>query len=69
MKWGAIAICALLLVGCSASDPEPSVTDGAVIVKICIDGSRIFRLRDGRFMAGGWGGTLVDNPETVCAAK
>jgi uncharacterized lipoprotein YmbA len=69
MKFGLALICALTLAGCGASEPEPSVYDGAVVVKICADGSRIFRLQDGRFVAGGWGAHLVDNPETVCAQK
>ena len=39
--------------------------DGAVIVRICRDGSRVFRLRDGRTVAGSY---EVENVETVCGA-
>lgn len=35
---------------------------GAVVLKIC-HGTTIYRLRDGRIVAGGH---RVDNPETVC---
>jgi hypothetical protein len=62
---------ALLLVGCS--DPEADALrakwDGAVIVKICVDGTRIYRLHDGRYFSGGIGSNEVENPGTVCASK
>jgi hypothetical protein len=69
MKLAMAVLFALMLAGCGSSEPEPSVYDGAVVVKICVDGTRIYRLRDGRFVTGGWGASLVENAETVCAQK
>lgn len=42
-----------------------SERDGAVIVRICNDGSYIYRLRDGRTVTGT---REVENIETVCGA-
>jgi len=69
MKRGWIMALAVALSACGEQKAETSIFDDAVIVKICADGSRIFRLNDGRFIAGGWGQRLVEDPQTVCAPK
>jgi hypothetical protein len=60
---------AAVLTACSEQPPTPSIYDGAVVVKICMDGSHIYRLKDGRYIEGGLGAREVENPATVCAAK
>lgn len=47
----------------------PDSYDRAVVIKICRDGSRIFRMQDGEFRTlrpGAFRGFKVENPETVC---
>lgn len=39
---------------------------GAVLVRVCKDGTRVYRLRDGEHWTGGSGSSLVDNPATIC---
>ena len=58
-----LAIAATLLMAVRADDSTPH---GAVVLKIC-HGSTIYRLRDGRIVAGP-GGHRVENAETVCEA-
>lgn len=69
MKWIVILSFGALLSSCSQEPAPPSVYDGAKLVKICTDGTRIYKLIDGRFVAGGWGIDFLDNPETICAAR
>lgn len=42
------------------------VWHGAVVVKICHDGTRIYRLSDGRLVTGGLGASEVSSPD-VCS--
>lgn len=56
----------VLLAGCEADDRIHAKWDGAVTVKICADGTHIYRLRDGTYNAGGFVDP-VENPNTVCA--
>ena len=65
MRW---AILAMLLAGC---DDERSRKlneqwDGAVLVKVCRDGTYVYRLSDGEHRTGGLAAAYVDDPETVC---
>lgn len=66
MKAAALAL--LLLAGCG--EREPSALDkqweGAVLVRVCRDGTHIFRLSDGKYRTGGLAASWVENPETVC---
>lgn len=63
-----IVLISSLLCSCG-NQSEPSVYDGAIVVKICMDGSHIYRLKDGRFWEGGLGSREVENAETVCATR
>lgn len=40
--------------------------DGAVVVKICRDGTRIYRLQSGELVTGGLVPGTVENAETIC---
>jgi hypothetical protein len=40
-----------------------------VLVKVCIDGTHVFRHHDGRYFTGGLFPTRVENPQTVCQGK
>lgn len=72
------AIAFLFLASCGDSEQEQKAKDdfnnkweNAVIVRICFDGTRIYRLPDGKFytyVAFG-GSSLVDDPTTVCAKQ
>ena len=65
MRW---VLLALLLTGCE--DEHSRKLDeqwrGAVLVKVCRDGTHIYRLSDGKHRTGGLGASWVENPETVC---
>jgi hypothetical protein len=66
-----IVLTGLILSSCS--DPNAALKSqriqGAIIVRICADGTFIYRLRDGSFVTGGWGEQPVESPETVCQSK
>lgn len=40
---------------------------GSSVVRICRDGTRIFKLKDGRYVTGVSYPQLVEDPDTVCA--
>lgn len=64
-----VLLAPLLIVGCGDSAADKAMEQelrGRVIVKVCRDGSRVFRAPDGHHYVGGLGGARVDNPETVC---
>lgn len=50
----------------AATDAAQELWRGAVVVKICRNGTHVYRLRDGRHFTGGLFNQSVDNPETVC---
>jgi len=43
--------------------------DGAMVVRICVSGTYIYRLEDGSYVTGGWGSARVENPDTVCEGR
>lgn len=55
----------LMLTACEPSETE-KYWAGTVVVRICRDGTNIYRLPDGRFFTGGYP-RLVERPETVCS--
>jgi hypothetical protein len=58
-----------LLTGCEDYERQRKLEEmwaKAVLVKVCIDGTRIYRLEGGLYVTGGWGTAIVENPETVC---
>ncbi len=57
----------LILAGCDAPGDaaRKAKWDGAVVVRICRDGSYIYRLRNGEFWTA-WPNQRVESPETVC---
>lgn len=54
----------LLLTGCGDSAVTPGRWEGAVVVRICRDGSYIFRLRDGAYVDAY--AHPIEDPEKVC---
>jgi hypothetical protein len=55
----------LVLCGCERQTTElERQWEGATILRVCRDGTHIFRLRDGT-ARNGWN-RLVENPDTVC---
>jgi len=54
---------ALLLTSCGEDPPNPS--DGATLLRVCRDGTRIWRYRDGSIHAGPWG-HHVEDADSVC---
>jgi len=69
MKVVALLIAAVTLLGCGENEELKASRerwDGAVVVKICRSGTFIYRLKDGRFFAGGLGMGQIEDPQTVC---
>ena len=64
----AAAFALLLLTGCEdeRSRKLQDRWDGAVLVRVCRDGTHIFRLNDGTHRTGGLSASPVENPEKVC---
>lgn len=61
---------ALFLSGCGDSPEEiarKEYWNSGRLVKICRDGTRIYRMKDGRYFTGGLFPNLIEFPETVCA--
>lgn len=50
-------------------EEQQRLWDGAVVLRICRDGTRIFRLHDGRVVVGGWMQTPDPGrtPEEICS--
>jgi hypothetical protein len=66
MRW---LVVAALLAGCSDDERARKLDEqwkGAVLVKVCRDGTYVYRLSDGKHRTGGLAAAYVDNPETVC---
>jgi hypothetical protein len=66
-----VGLC-LLLAGCEDDKlaehraRREAMWEGATVVRICVDGTRIYRMHDGRFIARkGWAESPVEGPE-VC---
>lgn len=49
------------------ADERIAQWEGAVVVRICPGGVRVYRLRNGEYRISDWSGSRVENPETVCA--
>ena len=58
-------ITALALSACGPSETQKR-WDGAVVVKICRDGTFIYRLKDGQYRITGLASAVVEDPRTVC---
>lgn len=67
-----LIICAAMAVlsGCHQNDEAAAASrarwNGAVVVKVCRNGTYIYRLPNGEHWTGDIGRQRVDNPETVC---
>lgn len=67
-----LILCAavLLLAGChkdKETAEEKKWRADTRLIKICRDGSHIFRMPDGTYRTGGLFSSRVENPETVCS--
>jgi hypothetical protein len=58
----------LLLAACDNPKLEAAIKaeEGRVLVKVCRDGTYVWRRRDGSHYVGGLGGGNVEDPNTVC---
>lgn len=67
MKTIFVMLAFLFLAACGETESEKA-WHGAMLVRICQDGTYIYRLKDGRFFTGGMG-YRVEDPTTVCVMK
>jgi hypothetical protein len=61
----------LILTGCGADADIERIQKkwaDAVVIRICVDGTRIYRLNDGTYNAGAFVDP-VEDPNTVCSSK